>query len=253
MLGVVIPHHSNRTHLARAVASVRGFTTVVVDDSLGGGISLDGAHVLRTAGLQGFARAANAGLDRVHQMGLPLALVLNDDAQMRPGATAALLDAWLQTDGAISPVLFERHGPVYGIAVSRWGRVRLNHEPQPLQALSGASILMRSTERFDPLYVHGFEDIELCRRLRDRGLALRVIEESQCDHLGGGSVDRRSREAQRAAIAGHLRYLGGGVRGGVAVGLGVAQVLAEGGPSDRFLGILDGIRDHIRGRPHSEC
>ena len=252
MLGVVIPHHSNREYLERAVASVQGCTTVVVDDSLQGGVALDGVHIVRTEGLSGFARAANAGLDRIEQMGLPLVLLLNDDAQMRPGAIAALVDSWMDTDGAIAPVLYEHSGPVYGITVTRWGRVRLNLKPQAPQALSGAALLMRSSERFDPLYVHGFEDIELCRRLRDRGLDLRVIEESLCDHLGGGSVKRRSRAAQRAAMAGHLRYLGGGIRGGVAVGLGLAQVVTEGGPPDRFLGILEGIKDHISDRRSSE-
>ncbi len=248
MLGVVIPHYSKRLHLKRAVASVKPFKTVVVDDSLDGGVQIEGATVLRTSGQQGFARAANVGLQELSRQGFQLALVLNDDAVMHPGSIDELLSAWSNTDGALAPVLYEPAGAIHGISVSKWGRVRLNHQPGDAQALSGACMLMRSTERFDPSYVHGFEDVELCRRLRSRGLTIRVIENSGCDHQGGGSVDRRSRSAQRAAMSGHLRYLGGGFRGGIAVGLGVAQVLSEGASLPRFMGIFDGIRDHLKDR-----
>jgi len=248
MLGVVIPHHSQRTPLLEAVASVRGFTTVVVDDSLKGDLQLEGVTVVRTSGHEGFARAVNAGLEEVARQGNSLALILNDDACMRPGSIDVLLSEWSDKDGAIAPVLHETDGSVYGIAVSKWGRARLLRHPEPIQALSGACLLIRSSERFDPHYAHGFEDIELCRRLRQRGLHLRVIPESECDHVGGGSIDRRSRWAQRAAMAGHLRYLGGGLRGSVAVGLGLAQVLSEGASPARFLGLIEGIKDHIKDR-----
>jgi len=249
MLGVVIPHHSQRTHLLKAVASVREFTTVVVDDSLRGGLTLDGVTVIRTSGHEGFARAANAGLEEVARQGMALALVLNDDACMHPGSIDLLLSEWRDMDGALAPVLHEADGTVYGIAVSKWGRARLLRQPETVQALSGACLMIRSSERFDPQYAHGFEDIELCRRLRQRGLEIRVVAASGCDHVGGGSIDRRSRGAQRAAMAGHLRYLGGGLRGGIAVGLGLAQVLSEGASPTRLLGLVEGIKDHLKGRP----
>ena len=249
MLGVVIPHHSRKDLLLRAVESVSSCPVFVVDDSKDGGIAIDGVTVIRTAGQQGFAHAANAGLAEVARRGIPLALVLNDDAFMQPGSVDNLRSAWLETDGAIAPVVHEPEGSVYGISVTRWGRVRLKYRPGAIQALSGACIMMRSEERFDVKYRHGFEDVDLCRRLRDRGLAIRVIENSACEHKGGASVDRRSRAAQYAALSGHLQYVDGGLKGAAAVALAVAQVLSEGASKERLLGLTDAIRDHVRGHP----
>jgi GT2 family glycosyltransferase len=252
MLGIVIPHYSQKDLLLRAVESVSSFPVFVVDDSEEGGVAIDGVTVIRTPGRQGFAYAANAGLAEVARRGIPLALVLNDDAFMRPGSVDNLQSAWLETDGAIAPVVHEPEGSVYGISVTRWGRIRLNHRPGDIEALSGACIMMRSEERFDLKYRHGFEDVDLCRRLRERGLAIRVIENSACEHQGGASVDRRSRAAQYAALSGHLRYVDGGLKGAVAIVLAVAQVLSEGGSKERLLGLKDAIRDHVRGHPAVE-
>jgi GT2 family glycosyltransferase len=249
MIGVVIPCHHPGPALAAAMASVGDTLTVVVDDSPQGSPPPPGVEHVRTSGSQGFSVAANAGLARLEALGCTRALVLNDDAALRPGALSAMADAFCEFDGAVAPVLHEPDGPVYGIHVHRSGRVKLARRPVAVQALSGAAILLRSQERFDPNFSHGFEDIELCERLLRRGLRVRVIADAHCDHAGGATIDRRSRQAQRAAMSGHLRWVGGGLRAGFVVGLGLAQVLREGGPAERFLGIVDGVRDHLRGPP----
>jgi GT2 family glycosyltransferase len=248
MVGVVIPHHSQRDALARAIASVRGCPVVVVDDSPDGGLSVDGVDVIRTEGGEGFARAVNRGLRAVESMGCTLAMVLNDDAVLAEGALDALLSNWSAEDGALAPILDEPSGPVYGICVSPWGRVQVATSPGPVQALSGAAILMRATERFDERYRHGFEDLELCRRLSRRGLGVRVIEEARCAHAGGATVGRRTRAATRAAIDGHLRFVDGGAAGCVAVCLAVAQVCVEGPRVSRMIGIAQGVGDFFTGR-----
>lgn len=247
-VGVVIPHHSRRDALARAVDSVAGHPVVVVDDSVEGGLSLSGVDVIRTSGSEGFARAVNAGLESLESRGCSLALILNDDAVLDVGALDTLCAAWSPSDGALAPVLEEPGGLVYGIHVSSWGRVRLAMQPGPVQALSGAALLVRATERFDERYRHGFEDLELCRRLTQRGLAVRVIEDARCAHAAGATVGRQTRAATRAAIDGHLRYLDGGAAGCVAVGLAMAQVCIEGPRLSRMLGLAQGIGDYLKDR-----
>lgn len=248
MVGVVIPHHSQRDALARAIASVANHRVVVVDDSVDGDLTIPAVDVLRTTGSEGFARAVNRGLEVLESEGCPLALVLNDDAVLEVGALEALCAAWSASDGALAPVLHEPSGPVYGIHVSSWGRVQLASEPGPVQALSGAAILIRSSERFDERYRHGFEDLELCRRLTQRGLSVRVVADARCTHAAGATVGRQTRAATRAAIDGHLRFLDGGAAGCVAVGLAMAQVCVEGPRISRMFGLAEGVGDYLRDR-----
>ena len=232
----------------RAVASVGNHPLVVVDDSADGGLCLPDAEVVRTAGSQGFAHTLNKGLASLESMGCTLALILNDDAVLDAGSLDTLYAAWSPSDGALAPVLHEPSGPIYGIHVSSWGRVQLATRPGPVQALSGAALLMRASERFDERYRHGFEDLELCRRLTQRGLRLRVVEDARCKHEAGATVGRKTRAAARAAIDGHLRYLGGGAAGLVAVGLALAQACVEGPRMNRMMGIAEGVGDYLKDR-----
>jgi hypothetical protein len=64
--------------------------------------------------------------------------------------------------------------------------------------------------------------------------------------MAGATISRRSREAQRHALSGHLRYLRGGLRGVFAVVLALLQVIREGGPLERFQGIREGIVDYLK-------
>ncbi|RME21098.1 MAG: hypothetical protein D6798_18930, partial [Deltaproteobacteria bacterium] len=73
-----------------------------------------------------------------------------------------------------------------------------------------------------------------------------VVPAARCRHLGGGSLDRRSRRAQRHAVSGHLRVVGGGWRTPVVLGLAVGQVLREGGGVDRLQGVAEGWADWRR-------
>ena len=199
-------------------------------------------------GVRGICSRGQCWPHRTRITRLQSALVLNDDAVLEEGALETLCAEWTEADEAIAPVLDEPHGLVYGIHVSRWGRVRLAMHPGPVQALSGAALLLRSTERFDEQYRHGFEDIELCRRLTQRGLRVRVIERARCAHAAGATVGRQTPEATRAGIDGHLRYVGGGAAGVVAVGLAVAQVCIEGPRISRMRGLAQGVGDYLKGR-----
>jgi len=249
MIGVVIPCASHTATLHDALRSVLGVSVVVVDDSIGQDLQLEDVSVVRSGGTVGFAAAVNLGLMEMERRGMERVVVLNDDAALRVGALRELEKVWTESDGAIAPVIHEPEGPVYGIRVGSSGRVRLARSPRPVQALSGAAIMVRASERFDPAYVHGFEDVDLCDRLRRRGLAIRCVPTAHCDHVAGATISRRSRQAQRHALSGHLRYLRGGFRGVFAVMLALLQVIRERGPMDRFQGIMEGVVDHLRADP----
>lgn len=244
---VLIPCHSRTDLLKISLAALGEATVLVVDDSAHG-LGEMPCPAVRTSGELGFARAVNIGLRHLSEAGHRLVLLLNDDAVVQPGALRALLAAWTEADGAIAPVLQAPDSSLSsGFVVRKSGRVRVRSggvsEPTQVDAVSGAAMLIRATERLDEGYVHGFEDLDLCRRLRARGLGIRTLP-VRCSHIGGASVSRTSQQAQRAAISGHLRYLGGGWRSGFAVGLSLAQVIREGCSPARFVGILQGCKDH---------
>lgn len=232
---MVIPHRRRFDLLLRALAAVEGWPVLVVDDT-DDGLDLDVPRV-RLGGGQGFARAANAGLAAVRT---PSAVLLNDDARPDPGC----LDALARAGGLCGPVLYGPGGiESTGLRVSRWGRITqrvdLPAADRAVDALSGACLHLPAHLRFDERYRHGVEDVELCRRVG----GARLVVAARCWHEGGATVDRRSREAQRHAVAGHLLLTGGGWRTPVVLGLALAQVLRERGPWDRLGGIAEGWRD----------
>lgn len=257
---VVIPCHHRVDLLKQALRALTGWPVLVVDDSPQGLSLPSGVQVARTAGERGFAAAVNLGLAAAEAQGATHALVLNDDAVPAPGCIEALTEAWGPDTGAAGPLIYAADGlESAGVDEAWWGRVRQRRtlgpardpaasalregRPAEVSAISGAAMMISTRERFDEGYRHGFEDLALCRSLRRRGQKILLVPGGRVMHLGGASLSRRSRAAQRYAVAGHLRYLDGGWRGGLAVGLALAQVLREGGPGDRLLGVLDGVRD----------
>jgi GT2 family glycosyltransferase len=256
-LVVVIPCHRRWDLLPDAIAAVGGLPVVVVNDAPPG-LAVDepdGVTLVRTAGSQGFARAVNAGLAAACDLGATHALLLNDDARLLPGCIAALVASWNDRSGAVGPVLLDHDGAVEsaGISVASWGRVKVaQRAPEGItgvDALSGACLMIRAGERLDEGFAHGFEDIELCSRLRRQGKTVRIVPAARCQHLGGATLSRRSPTAQRHAVSGHLRLLGRRRLVPVVVGLAVAQVIREGGPPGRLSGIAAGVGDWLRAAP----
>lgn len=211
---------------------------LVVDDT-DDGLDLDVPRV-RLGGGQGFAKAANRGLASVRT---PTAVILNDDAVPERGCLARLA----AVGGVCGPVLVGPHGvESAGIRVRSWGRVTQITTLPPadtrVDALSGACLHLPATLRFDERFRHGGEDVELCRRVGGGTL----VVGARCWHEGGATLDRRSEEAQRHAIAGQLRLVPPGWRDAVVVGLHVAQIAREGGPARRLRGVGAGWRDARR-------
>jgi GT2 family glycosyltransferase len=235
MLTVVIPHRSRRDLLDRCLAAVSGWPVIVADDTEEG-LDIDVPRV-RLGGGQGFARAANAGLTAVRT---PFAVLLNDDAVPQEGCLARLA----AVGGVCGPVLVGPRGvESAGLRVRSWGRVAQMRDVPPVDtrvdALSGACLHLPASARFDERFRHGFEDVELCRRLG----GARIVVGARCWHEGGATVSRRSEAAQRHAVAGQLRLVAPGWRDAVVLGLAMAQVARERGPATRVRGIAAGWRD----------
>lgn len=236
MLTVVIPYRRDAARLERLLNLVAKWPVVVADDS-DDGVSVD-VITVRLGGGRGFARAANAGLTAVRT---PLAVVLNDDALPRDDCLAQLQEAG-DLHLPAGPIL---EGPCgvesAGISVARWGRVRQRVDVRgssQVDAVSGACIRVPAGVRFDERYPHGFEDVELCRRLG----GARIVRTARCWHQGGGSLDRRSAAAQAHGVTGQMLLFPAGWREPVIAALHVAQVVRERGPADRLAGVWRGWR-----------
>jgi GT2 family glycosyltransferase len=250
-LVALIPTHHRFDLLAGAMDSLEDVPIILVDDSPEGDLppelvsqSLD---VLRTPGEVGFSRAVNLGLDRAEELGAEWILLLNDDAVMASGAVSALWSARSAETGVLAPILVQPDGREQaGFHIRSWGRVsgrRYRGASGDPDAVSGACMLLRSSERLDAAFPHGMEDFELCQRIRARGDRIRLVEAARCHHRGGATLSPRSRAGQRHGVHGHLRLMGGGWRSPVVVGLAVAQVVVERGPTERFKGIWEGWCD----------
>lgn len=241
-LTILIPYRSQRALLERALASVARFRTLVIDDS-DAGLDLDVAHI-RLGGGQGFARAANAGLAACTT---PWAILLNDDAQPLDDC----IDRMVRAGGLNGPVIVGPSGiESAGLDVYSWGRVRQRQVAPgvdgPVPALSGACLHLPATARFDPRFRHGYEDVELCRRLGPSLGGARLLAHARCWHEGGATVNRRSAVAQQHAVSGQLRLVPPGWRDAVVVGLALGQIAREGG-AGRIPAVFRGWRE-ARGR-----
>lgn len=235
---VVIPHRRRRDLLERALAAVAGWRVLVVDDT-DDGLDLDVPRV-RLGGGQGFARAANAGLAAV---ATPSALLLNDDAAPIDDCIARLA----AVGGLCGPLLVGPGGvESSGLVVRGWGRVVqrtvVPGVAGPVDALSGACLWMPASARFDVRFRHGYEDVELCRRLAPALGGAWIVPQARCWHAGGATVARTSADAQRHAVSGQLRLVRPGWRDAAVLGLAAAQVAREGG-RDRLPAILRGWWD----------
>ena len=237
---VVVPHRSASAALARLLPAIEGWRVLVVDDS-DAGVALD-VPTIRLGGGRGFASAANAGLAAVRTAS---AILLNDDAL----PLGDCLDRLAARGGLCGPVIEGPSGiESSGFFVRSWGRVvqRIDRPTadRPVDALSGACLHLPAAARFDPRFPHGFEDVELCRRIGGAWL----LAGARCFHEGGATLSRRSPQATRHAVTGQALLFPEGWRTGVVAGLHALQVVREGGSPQRFSAIAAGIREAGRRR-----
>ena len=224
-IGIIIVTYNSAAEIGACLeaALASGAETIVVDNASRDGtiaeVARRGVRLIANSENRGFAGAVNQGFGALNN---PYVLLLNPDAVIQtsleplrqacdlPGAAGAggkLLDAsgrpqvgfmvrGLPTPAtlALEALLLNRIWP--GNPVNRryrcldWDSSTCSKVEQP----AGAFLMVRRAvwqelggldESFFPLW---FEDVDFCRRIRDRGFSLYYIPEAVAKHTGGHSV-----------------------------------------------------------------
>lgn len=192
------------------------------------------ARLLRNERNRGFGAACNQALAQARAERV---LLLNPDAELRPGALPALAAA-LEADPAVAlagPRTLQADGvaqPSFGPPLTLWNelwrrrfdralrarrrwavdvaerQVARAHEPPWLSAacLLGRTRALRDVGGFDERYFLYEEDVDLCLRLRAAGFRLRHVPEAVVLHLGGRSMQTASGLARREYDRSHVRF-----------------------------------------------
>jgi GT2 family glycosyltransferase len=244
-LTVVVVSFNTRQRTLDCVRSVVAGVAAPVEIVVADNASSDGSaealqqdfptvRVLPMGGNLGFAAANNRALDATSA---PLVLLINSDAELRPGAfeaLAAVLDAHPDV-AAVGPRTLNADGsvqPSWGRDLTLWNEWRqrrlqrrlarddartharleaLARQPREPDWLSGSCLLARrdalaAVGRFDEGYFLYEEDADLCLRLRRAGWRLRFCPEAEVVHHGGASVPTARGRAQLEYHRSHLRY-----------------------------------------------
>lgn len=193
------------------------------------------ASLLRTGGNIGYGAAANAAL---HGLTGGHALIANPDVRFEPGSVDELLTATQRWPRAATfgPAIRTPEGAVYPSArdlpslstgvghalvgwvwpanpwTARYRRERDEIVERPAGWLSGSCLLVdlaafASVGGFDPGYFMYFEDVDLARRLGQRGWLHVYVPTAVITHEGGHATKRQAHRMQRVHHTSALRYL----------------------------------------------
>ena len=190
---------------------------------------------------RGFAASCNLGIAQAQAKGFPWVLICNDDAHISEEQIQKIHSVATEDHGVISPVI-QADQKIFssGISISSWGRVRfVRTDQERLDALAGACMLIPSWARFHDGYIHGFEDIALCRLMRNRGKILEIVHDIVCEHKGGGTIPHDSPLWFRNSVYGHLRFYASPTLAPIIVGLGLVQARHR---ISNMMAVLDGWR-----------
>ena len=246
MLPVVIPAAPGSPHLSTCLSSLGGAPVFLVSEEGRGGAT----HVPVPTSA-GFSARANAGLAAARAQGHAAALLLNDDTELVGDALRVLGDG-VARHRLVGGVLEHWHGGVQqaGLDVSdRTGRIRgrvadPGSGARAVDALSGAALaidlgLWAELGGFDERYAFYFEDIDLCRRARARGVDAMLLGAARIRHRGGGTRGGRSHDAAHHLGRSHTLFvrslpgsaLARSLRMSAVVGVGAAWTVRSVGPS----------------------
>jgi len=239
---VLIPFHHRYDLLIPLLKSLQEVPVLVVDDGINRSFFSEDIHCIQSGNV-GFAKAVNCGLEYLAARGITTVLVLNDDACISVPEIEKMLE--FHSDNMITAPVIQINGNcIYGANVQSWGRVRANYtfSCSP-DAVYGTCLMIPSSVRFDDGYVHGFEDIELCRRLKREGYQIQVIDNIFCQHIGEASLSAATMFGQRSATYGHLRLFSSLRKAPVIASLSLAQIILENGSRERYVGFVQGLLD----------
>lgn len=231
MISVVIPHYGDAAPtlalVTQLLPQLGGVHEIVVADDCSPTPfpATDGVRIVRRVSNGGFGAAVNSGAAAASG---DLLLILNSDLDVRPTFVADLLAAaspWLpcvagprivDPAGHVAPTA--RHFPTVGHQVvewltplARWRDARVLHEAvghdltavtadsaTPTDWLVGAALLLPTTAfrevgGFDEQFHMNSEEVDLQRRLRERGVPSVYLPTVTVTHEGGGSSDPAKR------------------------------------------------------------
>lgn len=225
---IVIPVHGKagvtKRCLDRLLSSPPRVTheLVVVDDASGGNMGellsayCERVRVVRRAEQGGFAVACNDGATNATG---ELLVFLNNDTEPHDGWLDALVSQADRHPGAaaVGARLLFPDGTVQhaGVVLCCDGNPRHLYagfpgdhpavlRPRTPQAVTAACMLVRRTAfaavgGFDAGYWNGLEDVDLCLRLRERGLDVHYCPDAVLTHLESATRGRRTAEIERNA------------------------------------------------------
>jgi N-acetylglucosaminyl-diphospho-decaprenol L-rhamnosyltransferase len=237
-VSVVVVAHDSGTWLDACVRSVLAQSApelelIVVDNA-----SRDGAIerlpsdprvlALRNPDNRGFGTACNQGAARARGVWL---LFLNPDCELPPSALSqlvacanqmaslGLLGAQLLNDDGSPQAASRRRAPTPQRLwqALRQGRAAIEvpssstAEIEEVEAVSGALMflprdLFEAVGGFDPGYVLHFEDLDLCRRVRDAGRRVAIANDVRVVHHKGTSSRKRPLWVEWQKHRGLVRY-----------------------------------------------
>lgn len=248
---VVIVNYRTRELTAGAVASVLGEDdvreVVVVDNASGdgsvehlrGAFAGDRVRVVAADRNGGFGAGVNLGAAACRS---PLLLILNSDATVEPGSVGLLVSALLADDGVgvVAPaVRLAGGGPqpdAFGRLPRRWellvpgrGRWTGRGDGNRPQWVSGVAMLLRAADfrsvgGFDERFEMYLEDVDLCRRLHERGRSVARLPAAAVVHAAGASW-ASTRDQKRRFHRSKARYAE--KLGASAVEVGVIELLGR--------------------------
>jgi GT2 family glycosyltransferase len=218
-------------------------------------------HLVRNESNVGFAAAANQGIAETVS---PYVLLINPDAEIRPGTLDALRGALdehpqagavgalvLNPDGSVQPTkrAFPSlwHSALHGIVGILWSRNPGTRaytladasfsEPRTVDWVAGTAVALRrkafdAVGGFDEGFFFFVEDVDLCRRLWDAGFEVWFEPRAVVEHAWGTSWTQRPLRFLWIHQRSLLRYATKHRRGAwvlaypfIAAGLGVRFVL----------------------------
>lgn len=164
-------------------------------------------EVVRFRHNEGFAKGCNAGADRAHR---DLLVFLNNDTIPQAGWLEPLVDTLdtvacagsllVYPDGTVQHAgvrLQEVNGVLTAFNIGRGQPLTPDLlEPRDVDAVTGACMAVRAkafwhAQGFDERYWNGYEDVDLCLKLRDRGYRIRYVPQSRVVHLESESGPER--------------------------------------------------------------
>jgi GT2 family glycosyltransferase len=150
----------------------------------------------------GFGAGVNLGVAACRS---PLVLILNSDAAVEPGSVGLLVSALLADEGVgvLAPAVRVAGGGLqpdaFGRLPRRWellvpgpGRWSGGGEERCPEWVSGVAMLLRTADfravgGFDERFEMYFEDLDLCRRLRQLGRSVTRLPAATVVHAAGAS------------------------------------------------------------------